>query len=117
MNHRIVIRFQFFDLEGASKCRFDFLVIKDGEHDLSKTIGRYCGSSKPATITTSGNTANLQFNSDTSIARKGFLISWKAVQQSIFTPTAVVGKTTKATAKPSQPTGRYSYHNEQYRAL
>ena len=102
VNHRIVIRFQYFELEGASKCRFDYLIVKDGENDFSKTIGRYCGSSKPATITTSSNTANLKFNSDTSIARGGFLIRWKAVDPFIPTTTAVVGTTTKTADKPSQ---------------
>ena len=105
VNHRIVIKFQHFDLEGASKCRFDYLIVKDGENEFSKTIGRYCGSSKPATITTSSNSANLKFNSDTSIARGGFLILWKAVDLFIPTPTAVVGTTTKTTDKPSKPAG------------
>ena len=100
-----MIRFQYFDLEGASKCRFDYLIVKDGEHDFSKTIGRYCGSSKPATITTSSNTANLQFNSDTSIARGGFLIRWKAVDRLTATPTATVGTTVKTTEKPPEPRG------------
>lgn len=105
VSNRIVIKFEYFDLEGASKCLFDYLVIKDGERDSSKTIGRYCGSSKPATITTSSNTANLYFISDTSIARGGFLIRWKAVDPLAATPTAVVKLTTKPTEKPTNPTG------------
>ena len=100
-----MIRFEYFDLEGASKCRFDYLVIKDGEHDSSKIIGRYCGSSKPATITTSSNTANLNFNSDASIARGGFLIRWKALDLLTATPTADASTTATTTEKPTDPTG------------
>ncbi|XP_028403966.1 cubilin-like isoform X2 [Dendronephthya gigantea] len=101
--NRVVIRFQYFDLEGASNCRFDYLLVKDGEHNNSKTIGRYCGSSKPATITTSSNTANLRFNSDTSIARGGFLIRWNAVSLLTTTPPGGVITKTIATEKPSKP--------------
>ena len=105
VEHRVVIKFEYFDLEGASKCRFDYLVVKDGEYDNSKTIGRYCGSSKPATITTSSNTANLKFSSDSSIARGGFLIRWNILESLLVTPTAFVGTTVKTTKKPPKPEG------------
>ena len=76
---QIVIRFEYFDLEGASKCRFDYVAVRDGEKENSPVIGIYCGFSKPATITTSNNVASIRFNSDTSISGGGFLIRWNTI--------------------------------------
>ena len=79
--HQIVIRFEKFDLEGSSKCHSDFLTVTDGERENSSIIGKYCGSSRPATITTSSNLASIRFVSDTSISRGGFLIRWNSTNQ------------------------------------
>ena len=109
VEHRIVIRFVNFNLEGSSKCSFDYLVVKDGEYDNSKTIGRYCGSDKPVTITTSNNTANLKFKSDTSVVRRGFLIRWKAVYPLTATPTAFVQTTATTTTTEKRPEAGGNY--------
>ena len=74
-----MIKFEYFGLEGASKCRFDYVAVRDGEKENSPVIGIYCGFSKPATITTSTNVASIRFNSDTSISGGGFLIRWNTI--------------------------------------
>lgn len=86
VGYQIVLKFLYFEMESASQCRFDYLLIKDGLGETSTIIGRYCGSSKPATIITSQNTALLRFNSDSSIARGGFLIGWNAIYQVLTKP-------------------------------
>ena len=76
-----MIKFEYFDLEGASKCRFDYLVVKDGKAQSSPIIGKYCGNSKPATIITTGNIATIIFYSDFSIVRGGFIIRWSSTEK------------------------------------
>jgi hypothetical protein len=41
-------------------------------------IGKFCGSSKPATITSSGNSLWVEFRSDSSDTKRGFLARWEA---------------------------------------
>ena len=49
------------------------LQIRDGDNSLSPLLGRFCGSSTPGNITSSGNSLWIEFHSDASVADTGFL--------------------------------------------
>ena len=65
-----MLTFESFDLESANRCRYDYVEI-NGE--------KYCGSSKPSPVISSGNTLTITFHSDYSVIRSGFKATWKAM--------------------------------------
>ena len=76
----IQLSFKYLDIENAPKCFYDALIIYDGFSTSSKSIGRYCGSSKPNNIQSTGNKLLLHFKSDDRQTRKGFALSWKRLK-------------------------------------
>ena len=74
-SNRILLRFLNFDIEDDSNCDYDYLIIYDGPDDTSRQIGaKLCGNTKPTEIESSGNTMHIQFHTDASTQRTGFLI-------------------------------------------
>lgn len=70
--HRIKLVFTDFDLEPQQECTYDHIAIFDGPNSNSTSLGRFCGSKVPHTITSSQNKAYMTFKSDASVQRKGF---------------------------------------------
>ncbi len=62
------IAFTVFNLESASRCQYDWVKIFDGTTEVMTK----CGTSSPGTFTSSGNTARVEFHSDSSATRTGF---------------------------------------------
>ena len=50
----------------------------DGAEDDSPLMRRYCGSSRPATQWSSGNTMKLHFLSDETVTKSGFTVKYTA---------------------------------------
>ncbi len=63
------ITFTAFTLENAAStgCVWDWVKVIDGA-----TVVQKCGTDSPGTVTTSGNTARVEFHSDYSVTRTGF---------------------------------------------
>ena len=71
---RVKIRFDKFDLEKDSSCKWDFVKIRDGS-----TTKRYCGNKIPAVFVSSSNYAYVYFKTDRSETHGGFLAWYRAV--------------------------------------
>jgi len=74
---KIMLTFESFDLESHSSCVYDYVKISFGSVEE-----KYCGSSKPSPIISSGNTMTVVFHSDYSVNRNGFKATWEAVETS-----------------------------------
>ncbi|XP_029625494.1 procollagen C-endopeptidase enhancer 2 [Salmo trutta] len=84
----IEVKFDKFDLESDSYCRFDYVAFfNGGEKDDSRRIGKYCGDVSPQTIVTNGNVLLVQFVSDLSVTSDGFMASYTSVPRGSRTPT------------------------------
>ena len=72
---RVRIRFEKFDVETASSCRYDFLEVRDGDSSTSNQIGsKLCGNNIPNPIESSTSSMTLIFHTDGSVVRSGFKI-------------------------------------------
>jgi len=59
-------------------CVYDFIEIFDGNRSDATTLGKFCGSNKPAPIRSSTNQLLLKFVSDQSVTRSGFVATYTA---------------------------------------
>ncbi|CAH1800536.1 unnamed protein product, partial [Owenia fusiformis] len=76
-DHRMKVTFSHFNIEGHRSCKYDRLILRDGETSGSKLIGKYCDSKKPKrSIVTSGKTLYVNFKTDHLVSRSGFKMSW-----------------------------------------
>ena len=72
-SERVRIRFEAFNIESHSSCRYDYLEVRDGESSSSNLIGsRLCGTTIPEAVESSGSSMTLIFHSDSSVERSGF---------------------------------------------
>jgi len=72
--------FQKFHLERHPHCRWDAVSIYNGESiGWSQLIGRYCGYSLPPDVISSGNSIVVNFVTDSSVTREGFVASYISV--------------------------------------
>lgn len=99
------LTFDTFELEPESVCKYDYVLIRDGSSASDHMIGKFCGSSKPATITSSGRSLWVEFRSDSSDRRPGFLARWETE----FSPPHDTQK--PLTNSPSTSPGKQNYHN------
>ena len=79
---KILLTFESFDLEDENSCAYDYLQISFGSVEE-----KYCGSSKPSPIISSGNTMTVTFHTDHSVNGNGFKATWTT-----WTTTNTVGK-------------------------
>ncbi|XP_063780787.1 cubilin-like [Pseudophryne corroboree] len=75
----IEIRILEMDIEGHTTCSSDKLRIYDGPDIHYHVIGTYCGVMEPPSLFSSGSSATVQFTSDSTIRKKGFLLEWTAI--------------------------------------
>ncbi|KAM5158320.1 cubilin [Mantella aurantiaca] len=79
-SHQIIeIRVLEIDIEDQTTCSYDRLRIYDGPDTHYHIIGTICGVSPPPSLFSSSSSMTLQFSSDNSISRRGFLLEWSAV--------------------------------------
>jgi len=67
-------------LEEDADCGYDSVTLYDGSNDDSPELGRYC-TDIPATITSSGSSLFVAFESDRSVNSGRFSLSWTFVSQ------------------------------------
>lgn len=109
---KVVLSFESFALEDNAVCKYDYVQIRDGLSSKSPMIGKFCGASRPATITSTGNYLWIGFRSDSSATEQGFKAVWTTEKSA--TPTASV--TTKETIPSPTPTSLkgWSYFQSNY---
>ncbi|XP_076174105.1 cubilin isoform X2 [Ptiloglossa arizonensis] len=81
--HVIQLMWLTFDLESQFHCRHDYVKVYEnytitGSHPL----GTFCGTKKPPTMMTQGNVMTVEFNTDFTIARDGFVASYLFIDAS-----------------------------------
>lgn len=64
------------DLEDSVNCTADSVLVLNGDTDNSPVIGRYCGTTLPLPITSSGRDMVVKFISNDQIQRHGFTASY-----------------------------------------
>ena len=83
--------FDSFELEPSSGCTADYVEILDGKRHYSRSIGKFCGSTTPGDIHSSGRYMQVQFRADLDNSHYGG-----------FTATFTAeGKPSKVTPMPS----------------
>lgn len=99
---KVVLTFETFALEDNSVCQYDYVLIRDGSSARSPMVGKFCGTSRPATITSTGNFLWIGFRSDSSTTKMGFKASWTTEKFTSTTPTI-----TETSPPPVVPKGLY----------
>ncbi|KAJ8389047.1 hypothetical protein AAFF_G00124440 [Aldrovandia affinis] len=74
----VSLNFTHMDLESHSGCNFDFVEVRDGMAETGPLIGKYCGSTLPAPITSISSSLWIRFKSDSSVSRAGFRAMYEA---------------------------------------
>lgn len=87
----VEIRFLDIDIEDLYNCYYDYLKVFDGPTVHYYPLAVFCGVTLPPPLRSSGSTVTLQFISDNVMGARGFLIEWRAVQESGPPPTILPG--------------------------
>ena len=73
----IELTFESFDIESHRNCAYDYVLVSYGSVEQ-----KYCGSTKPDPVISSGNTLTVTFYSDYSVNLNGFKATWKVAETS-----------------------------------
>ncbi|KAK3761431.1 hypothetical protein RRG08_055859, partial [Elysia crispata] len=73
---RVSLNFSAFSLEDGGSCQYDSLVVRDGNNSSSPLLRKLCGQNRTVAITASRNVLFLEFRSDGSVTKNGFLAHW-----------------------------------------
>ncbi|XP_069007315.1 cubilin [Embiotoca jacksoni] len=79
------------DVEDLYDCFYDHLKVFDGPSVHYYRLGTFCGLAPPPLLRSSGSSITLQFQSDSVMGGRGFLVEWTAVQDSGPPPTVPPG--------------------------
>ncbi|KAL8603880.1 hypothetical protein ACOMHN_049698 [Nucella lapillus] len=76
--YKITLTFTHFDMEGHNQdCEYDSVRLSSGMSkgaaNEQKLHGVFCGATIPAPVTSEGNTLRIEFNSDNSVQKTGFV--------------------------------------------
>ncbi|MBN3295692.1 MFRP protein, partial [Amia calva] len=78
--HVVRLTFRNFSLETQDVCEFDFVEVHDGTGTKDNSVlGRFCGSSLPPELTSSGPVMTVLFVADEGVADSGFFATYQAV--------------------------------------
>lgn len=75
-NRVIDLKFNWFDLEVSSSCRYDYVAVYDGPNTLAPLLGTFCGSELPPHLRSSTNHLYLVFRTDASVSGEGWRASY-----------------------------------------
>ncbi|XP_045916959.1 cubilin [Micropterus dolomieu] len=76
------IKFNTFQLEASSSCRYDYVEVYDGQDTLAPLLGRFCGAALPPNLRSSTNQLYLVFRTDATVNG----IGWRATYSETFGP-------------------------------
>ena len=68
----IHLSFDSFHLQTGSVCNRDYVELRDGLDNTAPLLGRYCGSTRPATVYVASGSLQITFKSDDSQFYRGF---------------------------------------------
>ncbi|XP_061072328.1 membrane frizzled-related protein [Conger conger] len=78
--HVIRLTFRNFSLETQDVCEFDYVEVHDGGDVGDGTVlGRFCGTSLPPDLTSSGPVMTVLFVADEGVADSGFYATYRAI--------------------------------------
>ncbi|CAH0721455.1 unnamed protein product, partial [Brenthis ino] len=80
LGKRIQLHFFELDIESHRNCSFDYLAIYDGEHTTDPLLNKYCNSTQPAPVQSTGSEILIHFHSDKLGNGKGFQISFAPIE-------------------------------------
>ena len=70
-------RFNKFDIETHERCIYDWVAVYDGDSLNSPLIGKFCGDVVPDVIKTRSNSMLVEFITDYSVNKEGFVASYR----------------------------------------
>ena len=73
---------------GSLGCVYDYVEVFGGGRPNAPSLGKFCGSVKPASLRSSTNELLLKFFSDQSITRSGFVATYTAEPQGRYSSQA-----------------------------
>lgn len=77
---RISLNFTAFDLRRtSSKCKDEYVEVRDGHSRTSPLIGKYCGRKKPPAIWSSGSRMWIRYSSGQTATRQGFKATYRGL--------------------------------------
>ncbi|KAM3593822.1 uncharacterized protein V6R79_022582 [Siganus canaliculatus] len=79
VNKAINLTFDSFELEESTTCRYDYIKVFDGDNVNFPLVGTFCGRSIPSYFVSSGNLLTIHFVTDSSVQRRGFNATYRAV--------------------------------------
>ncbi|KAL6116460.1 mfrp [Pungitius sinensis] len=89
--HVVALSFKNFSLETQDVCEFDYVEVHDGGHvGAGRVLGRFCGTTFPPDVTSSGPHMTVVFVADEGVADSGFNATYRAV--SVLGKTCVPGQ-------------------------
>ncbi|CAG2112441.1 unnamed protein product, partial [Medioppia subpectinata] len=79
LGKRIQFHFATLQIERHPDCSFDYVEVFDGQRDVDVVLGKYCNSTTPPPLISSGPFALIHFHSDDSMSDNGFHITYSSV--------------------------------------
>ena len=76
IKYAVSITFDMFNFEHDKRCLFDSVEFFDGPSINSKSVGRFCGTSKPIGVRSSLNVLTIRMKTDDTIESMGFSLRW-----------------------------------------
>ncbi|KAK2846926.1 hypothetical protein Q5P01_009925 [Channa striata] len=78
--HIITLSFKNFSLETQDVCEFDYVEVHDSaEQGAGRVLGRFCGTTLPPQLTSTGPHMTVMFVADEGVADSGFNVTYQAV--------------------------------------
>src|SRR5438034_693541 len=63
---QVALRFQMFEMEKDSECRYDYVEVRDGHSPENALLGKFCGYKIPPVVRSTSNKLLVKFRSDES---------------------------------------------------
>ena len=79
LGKRVQFTFATLQLEHHDNCSYDFLEVRDGRQLTDPLLGKFCSTSNPPPMTSSGPYAMIYFHSDSSLNDNGFHITYVVI--------------------------------------
>ena len=80
--HIVQINFIAFEIEEDKECKYDYVQIFNNGSERAESLGRFCGSTIPAVLTSTDNVVTIVFKTDESTSRNGFSASFSFLEAS-----------------------------------
>ncbi|XP_061636950.1 membrane frizzled-related protein isoform X2 [Phyllopteryx taeniolatus] len=78
--HVIMLRFNNFSLETQDVCEFDYVEVHDSDNiGAGRVLGRFCGTTRPPDLTSSGQHMTVLFAADEGVADSGFNATYRSM--------------------------------------